>query len=354
MKIIPKREGQKLNGIMPSAFALAFLLLAVPLASTYLIEAAMFFGGDPIVESVDKNEILIGPHPFYESSGDGPDAKCDSVPLVYDGTNCTASLSHFGNLYQLSTHEGSWYQALTGCAEGSGFGSAFSSQGGAPDCGDSDYRITQNITHRLAPDVIFPVIAVNISANYMQTCDWTRMGDSKVDYTITMSHYKRDPIFAGTSVWTYGYIDDTIEMADTYEFNNTWIKNFDPTIGLCQTQHSINVAHQMDFIEVDILSQMLEDHYADGEESFGIFLTIEFDNLRTDEGRLWSDVGYHNPFHGDNDTIIRYQLDLVTYDIDPINTFLRFGVFAMGAGFWLIALASTPYWDPFIAKVKKE
>ena len=251
-------------------------------------------------------------------------------------------------------HQGPWHQSLTGCTNGTSYPSAFTQQGEAPECGDSGYRITQNITHRLAPDVIFPIVSLNISNTYMQSCDWTRMGDSKVDYTLTISHYMRDPLFAGTGVWTYGYIDDTIEMSDTYEFNNTWIEHFDPSIGLCQTQHKIEVQHEMDFIDLDVLSQMMESHYNDGNESFGIFMTIQLDNLRTDEGRLWSNVGYHNPFHGDNDSEVKYYLDLVMYDIDPINTFLRFGVFIMGAGFWAIALASTPYWDPFIKKVKKK
>ena len=52
-----------------------------------------------------------------------------------------------------------------------------------------------------------------------------------------------------------------------------------------------------------------------------------------------------------SDTWLFIDFELV--ELDAVNTFLKFGVFFMGAGFWLIGIASTPYWDPFIKKVKK-
>jgi hypothetical protein len=349
MSAIPKRKGQRLNGVMPSVFALAFLLILVPIMSTYLISGAMFFGGEPVVEGYGKSDVLLGDYPYYESSGDGIDAKCDSGSLSYSSVNCTSSLSNYGSYQSLMMHTGKWYQTLSGCANGSGSTYQLSF-----DCGDSDYRISQNITAKLNIDKIFPIIQFNITSPYIQDCDWARMGDSKVDYTVTLSHMKRDPLFAGTSIWTYGYIDDTLSMSSTESFNNSWIVNFDPSINLCQVKINIEITHELDFIQLDQLSQMLDDYRMSMNESFGMFITIELDNLRTDSGRLWSNVGYFNPFHGNNDSQVRMTLDFVQYDVDPLNTFLRFGVFFMGIGFWAIALASTPYWDPFIQKVKKE
>ena len=37
MKEIPKREGQKLQGTTPSVFALAFLIIGVPLISSLIV-----------------------------------------------------------------------------------------------------------------------------------------------------------------------------------------------------------------------------------------------------------------------------------------------------------------------------
>lgn len=387
MKEIPKREGQKLTGLTVSAFALAFLLFVVPFVSTYLISVATYFGNDPLVEGYTKSDALLGPYPFYEKSGDGPDAKCDAGELSYSSSNCTASLSTFSEpgsypIQEVLDHEAVWHQGLTGCAETGNYGSSM-----FPDCGDSDYRISQNITQIIDNNRIFPSVYLNYTNSQPVNCDWSRMGESKVDYTISFKHYKRDPIFAGTSIWTYGYVDESLELKGTHRFNSsleaTWssttteglLPGYDDlachnfpggcatssipayyyeyiTTTTCNTYRTIQVYHEMDFLEVEGLNDLLE-HWRDTEgdnESFGIYMTIEMDNLRTRAGSSWSSKNYHNPFHGDNDSRVQMTFELVTYDIDPINTYLRFGVLGMGIGFWVIAIASTPYWDPLIKR----
>jgi len=375
-KEIPKLEGQKMTGVMTSAFALAFLLFVIPFVSTYLISVATYLGGEPYVEGYDKQSALLGPYPFYETSGDGPDAKCNAGDLSYSGSNCTASLSTFSEPGTIPTqeilqHESTWHQGLTGCANTASYGSSQ-----VPDCGDSNYRISQNITRIIDNDRIFPSVFVNFTNTEKMSCDWSRFGPSKVDYTIQFSHYKREPIFAGTSVWTYGYIDQSLKLSGTSIFNNSlgvdwgssptygdlpgspssadWFRGLGLT-SVCETYRTINVFHEMDFLEIDELNDLLE-HWKEVEsdnESFGIYMTVEVDNLRTSSGRSWSATNYHNPFHGDNDSRVRMTFELVTYDVDPINTYLRIGVLGMGIGFWLIAIASTPYWDPIIKGVRK-
>ena len=112
----------------------------------------------------------------------------------------------------------------------------------------------------------------------------------------------------------------------------------------------INVVHDFDFIDLDNLNRIIDDY-----RRFIRILWhcdyIELDNLRTEGGYSWSSRNYHNPFTATMIPVKMY-LDLVTYEIDPMNTFIRFGVAGMGLGFWLIAIASTPYWDPFISKMQ--
>lgn len=330
-------------------------MVGIPFASTYLISTAMYFGGEPIVEGYGKNDVLMGHYPYYESSGDGDDATCDNggQDLGLIGSKCTASTSQFGTLAQIEGYDDKWYQALPGCANGTG-SSVYSS-----DCGDSGYKISQNMTQKLMADKIFPTISYNFTSSIKQACDSQRMGPSKVDYTLTISHLKREPIFAGTSIWTYSYIDETVSTSGVSEFNSgyekaTWDWASPNTNALLGCFITMDVTIELDFIEIDQLSRLIEEYREDDNESFGLYITLELDNMRTNTGYLWSNVGYYNPFHGNNDTDVMMTLDFVLFEVDPMNTFVRFGVAAMGIGFWAIALASTPYWDPFIKKVKKE
>jgi len=345
MKDIPKRDGQKFNGVFPSVFALAFLIVGIPFASTYLIQGAILLGDSETVSSYSKQDVLLGEYPYFESSGDGTDSKCQSnTPLGIGGVDCSANLTNsYSSLALLQMNTDKWRMGLPHC----------SNNNVTADCGDSDYRITQNITSRLVMDKIFPVIYVNVTNQLIQVCDYSRMGDSKVDYTIWIRELRRDPIWQGTNLWNSGYIEDEIKITGTAEFNNSYLENYDPTINLCQVKIKINFQHEMDFIDVDKLSHLIDNYEANAPESFGVFLTVQLDNLRTDEGYLWSNVGYYNPFTMGSTGNIFFYLDMVLYEADPINTFLRFGVLFMGVGFWAIALASTPYWNPFIARMKK-
>ena len=177
------------------------------------------------------------------------------------------------------------------------------------------------------------------------------MGDSFANYNIRLHHVKRFPVLSGTSLWSGVYIHDTIEVSDTERFNSSYIENSQGGIDTCRPK--INIIHEYDFIELDNINRMISDFKTNGSDSFGIFVVVEINDLRTDEGYSWSSRNYYNPFWGENDTHVKMELDLVTYDVDPINTFLRFGVLFMGVGFWLIALASTPYWDPFVQRMQR-
>lgn len=347
-KEIPKREGQKLNGVFPSVFALAFLMVGVPFLSTLIVDGSLWFGdSSKYVSSYTRENALAGEgdFPFWVQSGDGVDSKCTSTNIVrVSRADCSANITtgySYNQTIAAINNPTKWHMGLPHCSNSS------AATGAASRCGDSGYIVTQNITSRLELDRLFPSIYVQFTNDIQYLYNSQRMGESKVDFKITISHFMREPIFAGTNIWTYGFVDEQIVIEGIETFDN----HVELSNGLHRLQ--IEIDYSMNFVELDQLSQILDNYYNNINESFGIFMTIELNNLRTERGYAWSNVGYYNPFTQGADGNHEMYLDFVQLKRDPFNLFLRFGVVIMGVGFWGIALASTPYWDPFIKKVKK-
>ena len=348
-KEIPKRDGQKFNGVFPSVFALAFLMVGVPVLSTMIVQGALYLGDESkYVSSYSSLNVLAGEgdYPFWVQSGDGPDAKCVnqySTTLAPGGPNCTANATNAYSITQAiaAVSDGEvWHQGLPHC----------SSSSTSNDCGDSGYILTQNITSRLEIDRIFPSMQFVLANDIEQACNDDRTGDSKVDFTITISHMIRSPTFANTNIWTYGELFSDMTMSGVYDFDNYVEVADDPCMMITQ----IEVQYDMNFVEIDQLTNLLDAFWNNRNESFGIYLTLELDNLRTERGYPWSNVGFYNPLTMGADGNHELYIDFIQLKADPFNTFLKFGVIGMGLGFWFIALASTPYWDPFIKKVKEK
>ena len=330
-KVIPKREGQKLQGIFPSVFALAFLLVAVPFASTYLVTGALSFGGESVVEGYDRTDVILGNYPYYKSTGDGTESKCiDMNEASAIAANCAASLQQFapaslGGTSLIGSYTnsgGKWYQALPGCANGT------SSNPGTfmnPYCGDSNFIIAQNITDKMKPNKIAPIIESRVKSDWTSQCNGFRGGDSFVDYTIRINTQKRIPALQGTNLWTAGYIQDEVKFTGTHEFDSVIKEGINislaggssagiplPTVStLCKAQ--IEVIHELDFAEIQELTDLLEKYHENNTDFFGIFLEIEFDNIRSDDGYKYSQIGYYNPFWGNNDSRVEFTLDFVTF-----------------------------------------
>ncbi len=348
-KELPKRDGQKFNGVFPSVFALAFLMVGVPVLSTFIIEGALYMGDESkYVSSYNKFNSITGEgdYPFWVQSGDGPDSKCQQIGdsnLLPGGPDCNANLTNAYSVTQAidAVANGDvWHQGLPHC----------SSSNTTNDCGDSGYILTQNITSRLEVDRIFPSMQFVLANDIQQACNEDRTGYSKVDFKITISHMIRSSTFANTNIWTYGELFDEIKLSGTHNFDNYNEVSDDPCMMITQ----IEVAYDMDFVEIDQLTNLLDNFWNNRNESFGIYLTLELNNLRTERGYPWSNVGYFNPLTMGADGNHELYIDFIQLKADPFNTFLKFGVIAMGLGFWFIALASTPFWDPFIKKVKKK
>jgi len=350
-KEIPKRPGQKFNGVFPSVFALAFLMVGVPVLSTFIVEGALYLGdSSKYVSAYDREDVILGgeyqnSYPFWVQSGDGDDSKCTQIAgSLTDpgGANCTASwnLAYTAQqTYEAVTDGTRWHQGLPHC----------SSSNVTSNCGSSGYIIGQNITERLEIDRIFPNIYYYFSNDVELSCDDSRTGPSRVDYTITISHIMREPLFSGTNIWTYGYLENSMSFSGVETFDNYVEVDDDP----CKIRAQIEVSHNIDFIEIEELTSLLDNYWQNKNETFGVYMTIELNNLRTKSGYSWESVSFYNPFTIGADGNHEMYLDFNQFKLDPFNTFLKFGVIGMGIGFWFIALASTPYWDPFIKKVKK-
>ena len=75
------------------------------------------------------------------------------------------------------------------------------------------------------------------------------------------------------------------------------------------------------------------------------------DNLRTENDAPYDYTTYYSPFQGPSREASYFNVKTPTYEVDAINFTLRIGILTLGIGFWVIALASTPLWNPTKARL---
>lgn len=353
MKEIPNKPGQKFQGTTPSVFALAFLIVGVPIISALIVNYAIYLGDEEqYYSSVSRSDSLLGPFPNYRQSGDGVDSLCNSnSPLTVSDPSCygSADIADTVEHDQGITNHGNETRRhfrLPDCTNITG-----------GNCGSSGYIIDYNFTQRYDEQLsnkMFPIFQFNVTNEQQVACQQgLSMGPSRLDYKVRFSIWERDPIFWGTSIWTFGYEREFVEFGGNYAFNSSFITTKGTTFDLCRV--TVNFEHILSFVELDEMAELFSNFDADRAETFGIFMTVEVNNLRTEDGYSWDSTSYYNPFEMSSTFSSETWLfiDFKLVEMDAVNTFLKFGVFFMGAGFWAIGLASTPYWDPFIKKVKK-
>ena len=353
MKEIPKIEGQKLQGTTPSVFALAFLIVGVPIISALIVNYAIYLGDEEnYFSSVSRTDSLLGPFPQFRQSGDGVDSLCNSNnPLGVSDPACIAT-PDIADVIEHDTgstthgNETRRHFTMPSCTNITG-----------GNCGSSGYIIDYNFTTRYDEQIqnkMFPIFEFNVTNEQQVACqDGFTSGASRLDYKVKFAIWEREPLFWNTSIWTFGYERESVEFSGNYRFNSSFITFKGTTFDLCRI--TINFQHILSFVELDEMTNLFDSFDSNRAETYGIFMTVEIDNLRTDEGYSWDSTSYYNPFEMSStfssDTWLFIDFKLV--EVDAVNTFLKFGVFFMGVGFWAIGLASTPYWDPFIKKVKK-
>ena len=331
-KEIPKKEGQGLNGTGVSIAALVFLLVAVPVASTYLLDFAIYFGGDKV--ELNSAEVANQEGPIWTNTGASNASECsgndvDSLDIC-PGTLNTASPTP---LY----YNGDLYHELPGCENYSQQPKPFGAGG---FCGSDDYDLYINLTNFMIQNRTFPAIEINFVGSKTYICDPLNFGDSKIDYELNIKRYS--PI-SGTSIYTS---DQRVTLEGTTEFNNGGIYDYEPT-DMCNP--TIIVQHFLDFGELEELDE-LRDEFFDNPNDL-VYLTIQLDNLRTDTDTPYDYTTYYSPFQGPTLEPSYFNVKTPTYEVDAVNFTLRIGILGLGLGFWIIALASTPLWNPTKARL---
>jgi hypothetical protein len=331
-KEIPKKKGQGLNGTGVSLAALVFLLVAVPVASTYLVDLAIYFGGDEV--ELNSAEVVNQDGPIWTNTGAGDASICsgndvDSLDICPSTINTASPNPVYFN--------GDRYHELPGCEN---YTQQPKPYGAGGFCGSDDYDLYVNLTNFMIQNRTFPIIELNFVGSVTYLCDPLNFGDSKIDYELNIKRYS--PI-SGTSIYTS---DQRLTLSGVMEFDNGGIYDYEPT-DMCNP--TINVKHVLDFSELENLEEIRKEFFDNGNDL--IYLTIQLDNLRTDSDTPYDYTDYYSPFQGPTLEPSYFNVKTPTYEVDAVNFTLRVGVLTLGIGFWLIALASTPLWNPTKARL---
>lgn len=331
-KEIPKKEGQGLNGTGVSLAALVFLLLAVPVASTYLLDFAIYFGGDKL--ELNSADVANQQGPIWTNTGASNASMCSGNDVdSLDICQATVNTANPNPVY----YNGDVYHELPGCEN---YTQRPPNVGQGGFCGSDDYDLYINLTNFMIQNRTFPAIEINFVSARQYICNATNFGDSKVDYELNIKRYS--PI-SGTSIYTS---DQRVTLKGVSEFNNGGIYDYEPN-DLCSP--TIIVKHFLDFAELEDLDE-LRDEFFDNPNDL-VFLTIQLDNLRTDTDAPYDYTNYYTPFEGPTREPSYFNVKTPTYEVDAINFTLRIGILTLGIGFWIIALASTPLWNPTKARL---
>lgn len=332
-KEIPKRKGQALNGIGPSAAALVILVIFLPVGTAFLVDAALYFGDSEEPITIDSSNMNYD-ESVWLKSGDGEYAKCDNTSqmeveypnFLSDCMNKSPSSSNYKN--------GSFRSLMPGCTDSSVAPLPMSS------CGDDGFIIGTNITHQIVgKNVVFTNLFFEFQAEDAYVCDDTLFGNSLVDYKIKFNSYSENGA---------GYIlEESIEMSGTNSFNNgaeSAYGGWNPNLDFCRP--TVTIYHTPDLAELSQLTQLLTNWKDLNNSNKSVWFTLEMNNLRDENNRGFETIGRLDPFRGNSGFDVWYTYEFQNNQIDPINGVLRFGVFLFGAALWLTAIASTPFWDP--------
>lgn len=322
------------------------LVLFLPISTTYLVDAALYFSDDEETISINSNNMHDTDIRYVES-GEGQYAACRHFGNWDAGQNpttrCSEKPSSSANYFN-----GSFRSILPGCA----FNTATTAS--ERTCGDDGYNITQNTTHALTGQEVFSSLFFEFQDDHAEICSNSLFGNSYVDYTITIDYWSLDNIPTNFSFIGNYYREDSVIIDGTSYFNSgqrtntgTW------TAGVDFCRATISVEHYLDLSELSQIAGLLESFYASNDVHKSVWISIELDNLRTEGGREWESIGYINPFSGTESFDVYHYYEFQTSEINAINASLRFGIFGLGIVLWAVAIASTPFWDPIKSRIDK-
>jgi hypothetical protein len=337
-KEIPKREGQKFNGTGVSVAALVFLLIGVPVASAYLIDFALYFGGEEIEYSSTDGPVSSSFIPINTGSSDV--ALCSDKPIFN-------STCYGGQVGGIRYFKGEKYHVISGCENRSNIPNPYFNYSGTSGfCGSDgyDYAITgKNLFNQ---NRTFPAINIEFVGGTSYICDPNYFGNSLVDFKITFVRFSPTqfiPLPNG-QLGPASYIENgSFSVNDVAKFDNGGTYDYEPT-DMCNP--TVSFTYALSLSELNELEDFRKAYFETNTTFESIYIILEMDNFRTETGAPYDYSNYYLPFQGATDDKNYAKFSVPTYEVDAVNFTLKVGVFAIGIGFWILAIASTPFWNP--------
>jgi hypothetical protein len=339
-KEIPKREGQRFNGTGVSVAALVFLLIGVPVASAYLIDIAIYFGG----EEVEYN-TTEPPYSTFTAinTGSSDAARCvnnsvDALDICYGER--TGAIRYF---------KGEKYHTISGCENYTNNPSASVQaqyNGNTGFCGSDNYDFLISVESLFIQNRTFPAIEIEFVGATSYICDSNYFGSSKVDFKLTFSRYSATQLALTPNgqLAPVSYAkNDTFSITDTANFDNGGTYVYEET-DLCNP--TVSFTYSLSLSELSTLEDFREGYFESNTTFELVYLIVELDNFRTESGTPYDYSNYYLPFQGAGSDANYGRVSVPTYEVDAVNFTLKIGVFAIGLGFWILAIASTPFWNP--------
>lgn len=332
-KEIPNKEGQALNGTGVSIAALVFLLVGVPVVSVYLIDIAIYFGGEEITYSTGENPNQG--QPVWVNTGDN-NSMCMGNDLdQLEDCGLIATIPQGPQYYN-----GDFYHTLHGCENYTQQPKPFGAGG---FCGSDGYELFVPFSGLMKQNRTFPEIKVEFVSNDLYICDSLNFGDSKIDYELEIVRYAPTGVIINNQLAYFP--NENVTMKGTSTFNNGGEYNYAET-DLCNP--TITVTHSLSMAELDDLNDVRESFF--NSSSSIIYLKISLDNLETYSGTPYEYTQFYSPFQGPSLEYHYFNVEIPTYEVDAVNFILKLGILILGLGFWIIAFASTPLWNPIKAR----
>ena len=338
-KEIPKNEGQALNGTGVSVFALVFLLIGIPVASAYLIDFALYFGGEEIeyssTEDLNANFQAI-------NTGSSEFARCNNKS-VENLDSCDNGLVSGAIRY----FKGERYHTISGCENYSNTNNQYVTFAGTPGfCGSDNYDYLISVKNLLNQNRTFPAVSIEIVGGTSYLCDPDYFGESLVDVKLTFARYSPTQFAMapnGVLAPVTFIKNDSFSLEDTMNFNNGGTFEYEAD-DLCNP--TVSFTYQLSLSELNTLESFRRAYLQTNTTFEIVYLIIEMDNFRTESGTPYDYSNFYLPFQGAADDTNYARVSIPTYEVDAVNFTLKFGVLILGFGFWILALASTPFWNP--------
>lgn len=348
-KDIPKREGQKLNGTGVSVFALVFLLIGVPVASAYLIDFALYFGGEEI--EYNSAEGSNAGNLYKVNTGSSSAAACTNNSIE-DLDTCINEKSG-GILY----FKGERYHTFGGCENYTNNPNSLTQaqyNGNSGFCGSDNHDFFVSVENLFVQNRTFPSVELEFVGGTSYVCDPNYFGESLVDVKLKFVRYSPTAWYttpAGPVAPINYVLNDTFELSsDTLSFDNGGIYDYEET-DMCNP--TVNVRYDLSLKELNTLEDFRKGYLAVNHSFDIVYLLIEMDNFRTETGTPYDYSNYYLPFQGAGSDTNYGRVSVPTFEVDAVNFTLKIGVLFLGLGFWVLALASTPLWNPVKARFSR-